>query len=65
MSQLTNAALGYKAQVPVVTALLDELGLGGSFKNPVSGGTLAALVSGEAAAESILANDPGVTETEG
>jgi flotillin len=52
MSQLTNAALGYKAQAPVVSALLNELGLGGSLENLVSGSAIAALVSGKEAAES-------------
>jgi flotillin len=66
MSQLTNAALGYKAQAPVVSALLNELGLGGSLEDLVSGGALADLVKGKAAAEPSAAADPvdaGVTET--
>jgi flotillin len=49
MSQLTNAALGYKAQAPVVCALLNELGLGGSLEALVSGGAVAALVTGDVA----------------
>jgi len=61
MSQLTNAALGYKAQAPVVSALLNELGLGGSLEEVVSGGALAALVKGETAQASALNND--VTES--
>jgi flotillin len=47
MSQLTNAALGYKAQAPVVSALLNELGLGGSLEDVVSGSALASLVKNE------------------
>jgi flotillin len=58
MSQLTNAALGYKAQAPVVSALLNELGLGGSLEDLVSGGALADLVKGKAVAESSEAADP-------
>lgn len=46
MSQLTNAALGYKAQAPVVSALLSELGLGGSLEGVVSGDAIAGLVKG-------------------
>lgn len=50
MSQLTNAALGYKAQAPVVSALLNELGLGGSLEDVVSGTALASLVKNESKA---------------
>ena len=57
MSQLTNAALGYKAQAPVVSALLNELGLGGSIEELVSGETLATLVAGKTAGESTDASD--------
>lgn len=45
MSQLTNAALAYKAQSPVVTALLSELGLGGSLEELVDGKSIASLMS--------------------
>jgi flotillin len=69
MSQLTNAALGYKAQAPVVTALLNELGLGGSLEELVSGDTLAGFVTGGAAASAPLSDpvnsiDAEVTENE-
>lgn len=66
MSQLTNAALGYKAQAPVISALLNELGLGGSLEELVSGGTVAALVTGEAAADPTVVSgskDDGASET--
>jgi hypothetical protein len=46
--------------------LLNELGLGGSLENIVSGGAVAALVTGETAAESTIASDianAGATET--
>jgi len=45
MLQLTNAALGYKAQAPIVTALLSELGLGASLEDLVAGKTVGDLVA--------------------
>ena len=43
MSNLTNAALAYKAQSPLVDTLLSELGLTGNLEDLVSGVALSKL----------------------
>tara|TARA_R110001592_G_scaffold209888_1_gene461120 strand:- start:21651 stop:23369 length:1719 start_codon:yes stop_codon:yes gene_type:complete len=61
MSNLTNAALAYKAQSPLVESLLSELGITGNLEDLVSGSALSKLTGHKAVVESapvVAANEP-------